>query len=527
MLWEDLDTGTLYKRNLTNAAWIPIGGASRETFNVVDYGAVGDGATNDTTAIQATDTAAAAAPNGRVVFPPGTYKYTAITRSSGVSVTGVDLEVFETVRGPLLSPVTANGSEIREGIFDVVTGPIRLTKAGSEPYILLRWAGATGTIAAPSSPTGSAELLGRIYGQGFNGTAWKNSSAIVWESAGTWSATANGGILAFQTTPLAETELVTCARMFHDGALEIGPRPQGPDLASLRRGYALTVIGVNDRGGVLYAEHTTDATVKSTRVGCLHYTNAELPVAVWALTSSLGGSTLAIGGGTVWHNATNAIDFYTAAADLTPTGTKRWTINANGHFLAGVDNTYDIGSSGALRPRNVYAGTAVWAPKFGTDTAADVVFHRNGVLQLTLGSLLATFAGDVTISRSGAADAAFTVNRAAGQFGNIWFQTGGSFRWRVSVNGTAEGGANAGSDFEIVARADDGTAIDAPLTIARVAGGAITITRPLVGTASTTAAASVRLPHGTAPTAPGNGDMWTTTAGLYVRINGATVGPLS
>jgi hypothetical protein len=45
--------------------------------------------------------------------------------------------------------------------------------------------------------------------------------------------------------------------------------------------------------------------------------------------------------------------------------------------------------------------------------------------------------------------------------------------------------------------------------------------------ASTTNRASIRLPHGTAPTTPVNGDMWTTTAGLYVRINGVTVGPLS
>lgn len=45
--------------------------------------------------------------------------------------------------------------------------------------------------------------------------------------------------------------------------------------------------------------------------------------------------------------------------------------------------------------------------------------------------------------------------------------------------------------------------------------------------ATTTARASIRLPHGTAPSAPVNGDMWTTTAGLFVRINGANVGPLS
>lgn len=38
--------------------------------------------------------------------------------------------------------------------------------------------------------------------------------------------------------------------------------------------------------------------------------------------------------------------------------------------------------------------------------------------------------------------------------------------------------------------------------------------------------ASITLPHGTAPTSPNNGDVWTTTAGMYVRINGSTIGPL-
>lgn len=45
--------------------------------------------------------------------------------------------------------------------------------------------------------------------------------------------------------------------------------------------------------------------------------------------------------------------------------------------------------------------------------------------------------------------------------------------------------------------------------------------------ASGTGRSGLRLPHGTAPTSPANGDIWTTTAGLFVRINGSTVGPLS
>lgn len=45
-------------------------------------------------------------------------------------------------------------------------------------------------------------------------------------------------------------------------------------------------------------------------------------------------------------------------------------------------------------------------------------------------------------------------------------------------------------------------------------------------TAATTNSSGFRLPQGTAPTAPVNGDIWTTSAGLFVRINGATVGPI-
>jgi hypothetical protein len=40
--------------------------------------------------------------------------------------------------------------------------------------------------------------------------------------------------------------------------------------------------------------------------------------------------------------------------------------------------------------------------------------------------------------------------------------------------------------------------------------------------ASTVSAASLNIPHGTAPTSPANGDFWTTTSGIFSRINSAT-----
>jgi hypothetical protein len=44
----------------------------------------------------------------------------------------------------------------------------------------------------------------------------------------------------------------------------------------------------------------------------------------------------------------------------------------------------------------------------------------------------------------------------------------------------------------------------------------------LLTIASATGTAGFRLPHGAAPSAPVDGDVWTTTAGLFARINGVT-----
>ncbi len=49
----------------------------------------------------------------------------------------------------------------------------------------------------------------------------------------------------------------------------------------------------------------------------------------------------------------------------------------------------------------------------------------------------------------------------------------------------------------------------------------------LVMAASATTGAGINLPQGSEPTSPNNGDVWTTLSGMYVRINGRTIGPLA
>jgi len=50
-----------------------------------------------------------------------------------------------------------------------------------------------------------------------------------------------------------------------------------------------------------------------------------------------------------------------------------------------------------------------------------------------------------------------------------------------------------------------------------------TFTGKVVIPATSTTAAGLNVPHGTAPTTPVNGDLWSTTTGLFLRTSGTTV----
>lgn len=79
----------------------PGGGASSTYYNVVDYGAVGDGVANDRTAIQNAINAASAAGGGIVFFPAGRYRCTsgALTLPTKVSLVGAGPGVSVIVQG--------------------------------------------------------------------------------------------------------------------------------------------------------------------------------------------------------------------------------------------------------------------------------------------------------------------------------------------------------------------------------------------------------------------------------------------
>jgi excisionase family DNA binding protein len=90
--------------------------------------------------------------------------------------------------------------------------------------------------------------------------------------------------------------------------------------------------------GILQSNVATDATLKTSRIGVGHYTNAEEPF-YWVTANGANGSNqLLLGGGTVLGNAATSIQFFTAANSITTTGTERMRIDSAGNVGIGITN---------------------------------------------------------------------------------------------------------------------------------------------------------------------------------------------
>jgi hypothetical protein len=113
-----------------------------------------------------------------------------------------------------------------------------------------------------------------------------------------------------------------------------------------------------------------------------------------------------------------------------------------------------------------------------------------------------------------------TINALASQSKTLKFKSGGVERVRLEVT-DAESGSNAGANIYLRTYVDAGTILHNIIKVTR-STGAMELTKLLQLAAGVTANAPLRIPHGVAPTSPVNGDIWTTTDGVYIRLNGTT-----
>lgn len=184
-------------------------------------------------------------------------------------------------------------------------------------------------------------------------------------------------------------------------------------------------------------------------------------------------------------------------------------------FTGGVGIGASI-SSNMVSVGGIHTSTATGSRSYGnsisvpsTNTAWHIGYHSESTTAaaaFTLGELSHFKAQPITFGAGSSVTTQYGFvadSSLTGATNNYGFQgsiAAGTGRYNLYMSGTAQNYLAGELSIGIA------TSTSSQLTLA----------------ASTTAKSSLRITHGAAPTAPVNGDMWSTTAGLFIRINGVT-----
>ena len=269
----------------------------------------------------------------------GTYDQAITTASTTgrVSVTTAGTTAFINRATPFqtLSVQSFTGTDIPGQPFVITGSQGTGTGAGGSLIFQVAPAGSSGTaqnaLATALTINSARNLI--VAGNIFN---TDGVSGIFPNSAGSFYIDVPGSFI-MRNNAASFAEMM---RVGPGGSLTLGPSgtqavliPDAANTLALRNGTAAQRFNVYN---------TTDGT------------NSELLASYWAgntayiLTLGTGiGPARNLAIGTAGNSAT--LTFWTSGAE-------RWRVDGSGHFIAVVDNTYDIGASGTSRPRNGYFG---------------------------------------------------------------------------------------------------------------------------------------------------------------------------
>lgn len=397
-------------------------------------------------------------------------------------------------------------------------------------------ANSTITIAGTSTALGGSITQDTITGLASTGLVKRtgaNALAIAASGTDYLAPTGSGaGLTGIVTTLSGTAGQVTASSSTGAVTLSLPTAITGVNSVTAASGQGWTAQGGDNGASLTLGQGTSapTATISATGTG----TNAEQSVLTVAASTS-GTPTVGYGPSLRFFRkgndgGTSGSSAGLRASSVAGTGSNQYDANLvlmaragggmvdvatatnTGNLLIG--GTTDISGSGGLKVFGTTAATStttgslINAGGFGNAGAAFI----GGTLAVS-GTGASSFAGPITLNNTSVA--LLTLNSTAAS-GKTWLmQSYSDGKWYLTHSGVKD------------------AIIASPTTGDITLGGNLTVsgtgTSSFAGKvnfpASTTAASSINLPHGAAPTSPTNGDLWTTTGGLYARINGATVGP--
>jgi hypothetical protein len=230
----------------------------------------------------------------------------------------------------------------------------------------------------------------------------------------------------------------------------------------------------------------------------------------------VGASTPLINSSATWNNA--ATTFQHIIVNVTNTASNAAsTLMDLQAGAGGVTSMWKVTAAGAVTQASSLTVTAGGLTVSAGTTAVQALTATTGVFSssVSMTQLTATTGGTFGDNAT-ASNLLVSLNRPAGQNRFVRFQTAGVVRWDVGANNAAEGGADAGSNYQIAAYTDGAVLIDVPITIARAASGTITMNRLATLTAGLTVSAGTSsLQAVTATTVTATSDVF---AGAATRL---------